>query len=54
MTRTDELGRILTDTPFEVMQRRSIMRALIRCGYLKIRRGRNSTRLSMVPPDRIS
>ncbi len=54
MTRMDERGRIITSTPYEVMRRRSIMRALITCGYLKIRRGRNSTPVSMASPDRIS
>ena len=42
-TQQDELGRIITDMPYEVMERRSIAYALCKLGYLKIRRGRLST-----------
>lgn len=36
---TDELGRLITDTPYETTERRAITHALAKCGYLRIRRG---------------
>jgi hypothetical protein len=54
LTHKDELGRLITDTPFEVMKRKAIMRALIEHRYLKIRRGRISKPTSGAAPDRIS
>ena len=54
LTRTDERGRIITDTPFEVMYRRAITRALLEHDYLRIRRGRISKPNPQPPPDRIS
>jgi transposase InsO family protein len=54
LTHKDELGRLITDTPFEVMRRKAIMRALIQHRYLKIRRGRISKPISSAAPDRIS
>ena len=46
MTHMTEDGRLITETPFEVISRRSITHALKEHGYLDIRRGRKSTPLS--------
>jgi hypothetical protein len=43
LQRADELGRIITDTPFEVMRRKALTHALREHGYLEVRRGRFST-----------
>jgi len=54
LTHKDELGRLTTNTQFEVMRRKAIMRALIEHRDLKIRRGRISKPTSSAAPHRIS
>lgn len=49
--RFDESGTLVVDVAFETLERRAIMRALLKHRYLKIRRGRISTPFQGAQPD---
>ena len=50
----DESGRLIVRVGFETLERRAITRALVKHGYLTIRRGRISTPFPQPQPDRNS